>query len=126
MNTRLILTIIIAAHGIGHILGLIIIPLGMLKETGFNHTSWLLSDKLGLNTNTVKAIGVLWVAAVAAFLAAAYGYYYDLAWWHNAVKLSVALSVALFIGWWDAFPVNVPLQANLGNLLALLTLYLNV
>lgn len=125
MNTRLIITIIIAAHGIGHLLGVMTIPLGMMKESGFNQNSWL-TDRLGLNTNTVKTIGILWLVAAASFTAAAYGYFYDLAWWGKAVKLSIVLSLALFFGWWDAFPSNIPVQANLGNIVALAALYLNV
>jgi len=125
MNIRLIIAIIIAVHGIGHLLGVITIPMGMLGETGFKQGSWLLSDRLGLNTSTIRALGILWLIAAVAFSAAAYGYFYDLAWWETLVKASAILSVALFVVWWDAFPANVPIQANLGNVAAIIALFLN-
>ena len=123
MNIRLILAIAIAVHGIGHILGVLTIPMGMLKESGFTQSSWL-TDRLGLNTTMVRGLGLLWLVATVLFPLAAYGYFYDLAWWQTTVKISVALSVALFLGWWDAFPANIPIQANLGNVATLAALYL--
>lgn len=123
MNIRLILAISIAVHGIGHILGVITIPMGMLKDSGFSQSSWL-TNLLGLNTTLVRGLGLLWLAATIMFTMAAYGYFYDLTWWQPLAKISIALSVALFLGWWDAFPGNVPIQANLGNVAALAALYL--
>jgi hypothetical protein len=125
MNIRLIMAIIIAAHGIGHIMGVMTIPMGMFGESGFKQGSWLLTDRLGLNTSTVRALGTLWLIATIAFMAAAYGYFYDLAWWRTVIKASVILSVALFVVWWDAFPANIPIQANLGNVAAIIALFLN-
>ena len=118
MNIRLIIALIIAAHGIGHIMGIMTIPLGMFSNSGFKTS--------GLGESTVKALGYLWGVAMIGFMASAYGYFYELAWWETTIKISIALSFALFIGWWDAFPINIPYQANLGNIVALAVLYLKL
>lgn len=124
MNIRLILALLIAAHGVGHLLGVMIIPMGMLQNNGFNQSSWLLSNKLELNERIVKMLGFLWLIAALAFTASAYGYFYELAWWETAIKTSMVISLALFVSWWNAFPSNIPIQANLGNIVALIALYL--
>ncbi|TRO60071.1 hypothetical protein E2P71_00920 [Candidatus Bathyarchaeota archaeon] len=97
----------------------------MLSNSGFKTSSWLY-DRIGLGESTVKALGYLWGIAVIGFMFSAYGYFYELAWWETTIKASVALSLALFIGWWDAFPSNIPYQANIGNIVALAVLYLKI
>lgn len=54
------------------------------------------------------------------------GYYYNLDRWRLAFQISTLISVALFVTWWNTFPGNVPIQANLGNIVALITRYYQV
>jgi hypothetical protein len=67
---RWIIGIVLLAHGIGHIQG--ILPFFGLGTDDWNGRSWLLSDLVG--QGPAKVIGaMLWLAAVAAFVIAGLG-----------------------------------------------------
>ena len=114
MNTKLIMALIIAFHGLGHIMGPLV-TFGVLKTEGFGGASWLLSDRLNLNQTTQKALSLLWIVALIGFAATAYGLWFGLGWWRMLAWVNVALSVLVIGAWWTSFPGNIPLQANLGN-----------
>ena len=114
METRIILAAIIALHGLGHILGPMI-SFGIIRSEGFTDTSWLLSDRFQLSEGIQKALSILWIVALVGFATTAFGLWNGLDWWRTLAWANVALSVILFATWWNAFPQNVPLQANLGN-----------
>ncbi|MCW4048207.1 MAG: hypothetical protein NWE89_00580 [Candidatus Bathyarchaeota archaeon] len=116
----------ILIHGLGHMLDILIIPTELIKTSDFTYKSWLLSDRLSLSDTVVKAPGYLWLVAVIGFSVATYGYWYNLNWWRLPMSLATILSVALFITWWNAFPGNVPIQANLGNVVALAMLLIDL
>jgi hypothetical protein len=114
MELRMILVAIIAIHGIGHALGPLV-TFGVVRSEGFSSTSWLLGDTLQLGAGVQKGLSLLWIVALVGFAAAAYALWSSLGWWRALSWVSVALSVTLFATWWNAFPGNVPIQANLGN-----------
>ena len=114
MNMKLIFTLIIAVHGLGHIMGPLV-TFGVLKTDGFGGASWLLSDRLHLSQTTQKALSLLWIVALIGFAATAYGLWFGLGWWKMLAWVNVALSVLVIGAWWTSFPGNIPLQANLGN-----------
>jgi len=114
MEMKIILVAIIALHGIGHALGPLV-TFGIVKSEGFSSTSWLLSDRLQLGAGVQKVLSLLWIVALVGFAASAYALWSGLGWWRVLAWASVAISVTLFATWWNAFPGNVPMQANLGN-----------
>jgi uncharacterized Tic20 family protein len=114
METRIILAAIIMLHGMGHILGPLM-TFGIIRSEGFSDTSWLLNDRFQLGEGVQKALSVLWIVALVGFAATAFGLWNGLGWWRTLAWVNVALSVILFATWWNAFPQNVPVQANLGN-----------
>jgi hypothetical protein len=114
METRIILAAIVTLHGLGHVLGPLM-TFGIIKSEGFSDTSWLLNDRLQLNEGVQKALSLLWIVALVGFAATAFGLWNGMGWWRTVAWVNVALSVTLFATWWNAFPQNVPLQANLGN-----------
>ncbi len=122
IDLKLVFAIVIAVHGIGHSLGVMTIPLGVIKGNGFSSNSWLLSDRLGLPDGVVKAVGYLWLVVAIGFIAASLGYWQSLDWWRQVAWASLALSLGLFVVWWNAFPSNIPIQANLGNVATLVAL----
>jgi hypothetical protein len=114
MEARIILAAIITLHGLGHVLG----PLttfGVIRSEGFSETSWLLNERFQLSDAFQRALSLLWIVALVGFAATAFGLWNGLGWWRALAWLNVALSVILFATWWNAFPQNVPMQANLGN-----------
>jgi len=65
---------------------------------------------------------VLWLVATVGFVASAWGFWSDLAWWRPLAWAMVALSVLLFILWWKSFYTkggNIPIQANIGNIVVI-------
>ena len=114
MEARIILAAIVTLHGLGHVLGPLM-TFGIIKSEGFSDTSWLLNDRLQLNEGVQKALSLLWIVALVGFAATAFGLWNGMGWWRTVAWVNVALSVTLFATWWNAFPQNVPMQANLGN-----------
>lgn len=114
MEMKIILVAIIALHGIGHALGPLV-TFGFVNSEGFSSKSWLLSDRLQLGANVQKGLSLLWIVALVGFAASAYALWNGLGWWRVLAWVSVAISVTLFATWWNAFPGNLPMQANLGN-----------
>jgi hypothetical protein len=111
---KLIMTVIISFHGLGHIMGPLV-TFGVLNSDGFGGVSWLLSDWLHLSQTTQQILSLLWVVALIGFAATAYGLWSGLGWWRMLAWVNVALSVLVIGAWWTSFPWNIPLQANLGN-----------
>ena len=122
IDMRLIYTIVLLVHGLGHLLGVISIVGGLIKSPGFTKTSWILSDRLGLSETIVRALGMLWLVVTVGFVASAWGFWSNLAWWRPLAWLMVVFSVLLFILWWKSFSANIPIQANIGNLIVIVGL----
>ncbi len=122
IDIRFIFTVVLTVHGIGHLLGVISIVGGLIKSPDYTSNSWLLTDRLGLNETLVRVLGLLWLVPTAGFIAAAYGYWSDLEWWRSLTWVMIALSIGLFVVWWNAFASNIPIQANLGNIIAIVGL----
>ena len=113
---RIILVVVVGAHGIGHILFLM--PLISSTNWGQSAQSWLLGDG-GL----VKGLGALiWLAALFGFLAAAFGIFREMAWWSAAAFVSAAVSTVGLILFWSK-PVTSPaISALVFNLIILVSL----
>lgn len=94
---RILIAVVLAAHGIGHTYFLVDV-LGLVKgeQAGY---SWLLSGRIP--DAAVKAVGILvWSLATAGFVAAGAGIFGQYGWWRGlAVAFSVLslLCLALFL-----------------------------
>jgi|GEM_PF-2956544 len=89
---RVVLTLVIAAHGIGHLFFLV--PTLGLAQWGFAGRSWLLSGNVP--DALVKIVGgILWVLAIAGLLAAAGGLWSQQTWWRG---MAMASSVVSLVG----------------------------
>jgi hypothetical protein len=109
---RTILALVIAAHGIGHILFLV--PLLGIADWGQSSRSWLLTG------DAARLIGsMVWVAALVTFAVAAFGLFGQQTWWRNAAIIAAFISIAGLILFWTT-PVTAPaLLALVFNLLVL-------
>lgn len=119
LSLNFIYTIILLVHGIGHLLGVISIVGRFIKSPKFTFKSWLLSDRLGLSEAIVRALGMLWLVTTVGFIATAWGFWSNLQWWRPLSWAMVLLSIGLFVLWWNAFTVNLPIQANIGNVIVI-------
>lgn len=110
---RLVLALVVGAHGLGHILFLV--PLLGVADWGQSNHSWLLGDGW-----LAKGLGsVIWLVVIVGFTAVAIGLFQSTNWW-RAVALGAASvsSLGLFIFW--TAPANSPvISALVFNLLVL-------
>lgn len=113
---RILLAVMVGAHGIGHILFLI--PLISSASWGQAAQSWLLGDG-GL----AKGLGALiWLVALVGFLAAAFGIFRETAWWQTAAVVSAAVSTAGLVLFWTRPSTSPAISALIFNLLILAAL----
>lgn len=116
ISLRLVLAIVVGAHGIGHVLFLL--PLVSGVDWGQPAQSWLLGEG-GL---AKVSGGLIWLVALAGFLAAAFGIFQQTDWWQTAAIVSAAVSTVGLILFWRQ-PVPPPaLSALVFNLLILVSL----
>jgi hypothetical protein len=120
-NIKILFAIILFVHGIGHLIGT-----SFLSESfnlqGFGNNSWILSDQLGLDKIYSQLVAVLWLVVTIGFLVATYGFWTDQEWWKPLSGVLVIVSIGLFVFWITAFPILLPFQANIGNVLIILGL----
>lgn len=105
MPLKLVIGLVLIAHGIGHVLGLFPI-LGWAKADGWTADSWVLSGPVGVTA--AHALGaVLWLVALVGFVIAGVGVLgmaVPAAWIRPAaVVASVASLIAIGL-FWDALP----------------------
>lgn len=113
---RIVLAVVVAAHGIGHILFLM--PLVSSTTWGQSAQSWLLGDG-GL----AKGLGALiWLVALVGFVAAAFGIFRETDWWQMAAIMSAVVSTVGLILFWTRPTTSPAVSALVFNLLILISL----
>lgn len=113
---RTVLALVLAAHGIGHILFLA--PLVGVTSWGQTAPAWLRPDM-----TLVRLIGAaLWIAVLIGFGAAAVGLLGQQSWWRTAALIASIVSVIGLIVFWTN-PVTGPtIAALIVNLLVVAAL----
>lgn len=110
---RILLAVVVGAHGVGHVLFLAS-SLG-LADWGQSTRSWLLGDG-GL----ARGLGsLLWVLAVAGFVAAAIGLFGESDWWRTLAIVSALISIVGLILYWASPATSPAISAFVFNLLVL-------
>lgn len=103
---HIVLALAIGAHGIGHILFLM--PLLGIADWGQTTHSWLFTGQ-----STARLAGSLvWLVAMIAFCAAAYGLWNQQVWWRNAAVFAAVISVIGLVMFWTS-PLTSPAMAAL-------------
>lgn len=101
---KLVVTGVIGAHGVGHVLGWM--PAwGVARFEGVSSRSWLLTDVIGESTTRALA-GGLWLAPTIGFVFAAAGLFTGQAWWRPVAIGSAVVSLAAIALFWEALPVG--------------------
>lgn len=113
---RLIVAVVVGAHGVGHILFLM--PLLGIADWGQASRSWLLGEGW-----LARGVGsLIWLAVMVGFTAVAIGLYRMTDWWRTVAIIAAAVSTMGLLLFW-ANPVNSPvISALVFNLLVLATL----
>ena len=99
---RIVIAVVLLAHGIGHSLGLFP-AFGLAKTKQCTDHSWLLTNFIG--ESAARRFGVvLWLAAMFGFIGAALGFYGIQEWWRSLAIASAIVSLAGLALYWNAFP----------------------
>lgn len=114
---RIVLAVVVAAHGIGHVLFLM--PLVSSSTSwGQSAQSWLLGDG-GL----AKGLGILiWLVSLVGFLAAAFGISRETDWWQMVAVVAAAVSTVGLVLFWTRPSTSPAISALVFNLLVLAAL----
>ena len=113
---RIVLALVVGAHGLGHILFLAS-SLG-IADWGQATRSWLLGSG-GL----ARGLGsVIWIAAMVGFLAAAVGIFGESTWWRTAAIVSSVVSAVGLVLFWSSPAQSPVILALIFNVLVLGTL----
>ena len=114
MVAKTLFVIALAAHGIGHVIGLFT----YLEIGGMSVKSSILVS-LSMNQGLVKSLSFIWIIPFITFIASAWAVWTGAAWWATIGWIGTVVSLAYFILYWGSFPSNIPIQANIGNVVAL-------
>jgi hypothetical protein len=102
---RLLIAVVLIAHGVGHTLGLFPI-LSWFQAEGWSDQSWLLTPLLG--EGVVRWVGVIiWVFVSCAFVVLGLALLVTatpLTWWRSLAIVAALLSLAGIILYPSAFP----------------------
>jgi hypothetical protein len=86
-------------HGLVHMVGFAAV--WGLGQRGAVANAPMIPPGLAAGSPVVLALGVLWLIAMAAFLAAAVGLVLHAAWWKEVAAGAAALSLLLCVAWWN-------------------------
>jgi hypothetical protein len=117
MDNKLLFVIALSAHGLGHVIGI----MTYLDMWGMSVRSSIL-ESFGLNQELVKGLNFIWIIPFITFIASAWGLWTRVTWWETTGWIGTVFSVLYFVVYWNSFPQNIPIQANIGNIVALVGL----
>jgi hypothetical protein len=120
MMLRLIIGIVLIAHGIGHSMGFLAswttIPSGL--TTGH----WILSSDITMDSTVGRIFGLIWLLALAGLAAAGIGLIFQQSWWQTVAVVSSIVSLVAILPWLNLMPLFSAIGAVLVDLAVLLVL----
>jgi hypothetical protein len=94
-----IVALLLALHGLVHVMGMT--ATWQVGPAGTVSASPGLVPAISAGTPPAKVLGVLWLIAMAGFIAASAGLLAHLPWWRPAAAAACVVSLALSIAWWS-------------------------
>ena len=101
---RLILAVVVLAHGVGHLLFLGP-SLRIADWAGQTSHSWLLTDTIGDGPSRAIA-SAIWIAAVVLFVAGVGAFLLDTAWWREITIVGALVSITGIVLFWDGLATS--------------------
>lgn len=109
MTLRVVIALVLFAHGIGHVMGMM--PMvGFSTVERWNARSWLLTGLLGDTLSRIIGF-ILFLAALLGFLGATLallGWLLPHEWWRTLSIVSAAISLVALGLFWNAFVTLFP------------------
>lgn len=107
---RIALAVLLALHGIAHLVGFLV-PWRLVEPEDMVYETTLLAGRLDVGEAGIKALGVVWLLAAMAFLVAAFGAWTARGWWVPLTAGLAALSLLLSVLHWPDARVGVLVNA---------------
>jgi hypothetical protein len=117
---RIIVSIALIGHGIGHVIG--VSAAWTSVKMGFSDHPWSLSSNVNVNTAIGRIFGVVWLAALIAIVAAGMGLLLRMEWWTTWAIIGSIISIVALVIWWRAFPTGSDISALIFNVIILVAL----
>ena len=105
MWLKVIIGVVLIAHGIGHVLGLFPIA-GWARAEHWSADSWVLTGFTGPTVTNVLG-GALWLTAMVTFIVAGLGVlglWVPIAWIRPLAVIGAVASIVGLVLFWEAFP----------------------
>jgi hypothetical protein len=115
---RIVLALVVAVHGLGHVLFLVSL-LG-IADWAQATQSWLLGGGW-----LAKGLGAaIWLVAIVGFVVAAVGLFQMSGWWQQLAIIAAIVSIAGLLLFWESPPGSPVISALVFDLLVLMALLL--
>jgi hypothetical protein len=112
MIWRVLLGLLMALHGVVHVLGFVV-PWQLAHPEGFPYKTTLLSGRLDVGPVLIRVVGVVWLVIAAAFVAGAISLFARQPWWWGVALAASAASLVLTALSWPEARVGVALNVVL-------------
>jgi hypothetical protein len=106
---KLIIMIVLIAHGIGHVIPMLA-AFGLKLSSSHSLHSWAFTNLIGEKPTTLLAV-IYWLLPLIGFVVAALGMYDVLISynsWRQVALISAILSMFGLVFFWNAFPFLIP------------------
>lgn len=113
---RFLLAILMAVHGVAHGVGFVV-TWRLTEFQDMPHDTTLLSGTIDVGEMGIRVVGVLWLIAGLAFLAAGVAALLNVSWWPTLTVAAAICSLPLSIAGWPESRIGVVVN---GLLLALI------
>lgn len=102
MMTKLIVAVVLIAHGIGHVMA----PQAAFVPPGaFPRTAHMVATGMTITSDGGRLLSLLWILPFVGFLAGTYGLWAGTEWWRPVLVASAAFSIVAVLPWWGVMPV---------------------
>ena len=96
---KYVVVLVLLAHGAGHAMGFLAswtkLPMGFVDRP------WVFGRAIKIQTPIGRAFGLLWLVALAGFIAAGMGVLLRQEWWSAPAFWSSVISIVAIVPWWN-------------------------
>jgi len=94
--------VVVLGHGLIHLMGFVV-QFQLADIEGLSYTTQVLDGMVDVGAGGATALGILWLLAALAMMAAAAGLFFDAAWERKVLLGAVLLSIIVtLLGWPDS------------------------
>lgn len=117
---RWLIIVVLLAHGIGHIMGFL--ESWTSIPAGFTDQPWVLSSGVTIESTVGRVFGLLWLAAMTAFVGAVIGLFTHQEWWRSLAIAAAFLSLLAILPWWNTVTAGARVGAVLVDIVVIVAL----